>query len=74
MPGELNGEAGPATLEAANDVWALGDGFVELDRSLHPDAVTAELYRANAIENYDTAMLRAAQTSGLNIEQSVSLK
>ena len=38
-----------------------------IDRSLCPDAVTAELYRANAIENYDTAMLRARAANGAEI-------
>ena len=45
-------------------LFLLGD---QLDRSLHPATVTAELYRANAIENYDTAMLRAHSANGVEI-------
>lgn len=45
-------------------LYLLGD---RVDRSLHPATVTAELYRANAIENYDTAMLRARASNGVEV-------
>jgi len=45
-------------------LYLLGD---RTDRSLRPNSVTAELYRANAIENYDTAMLRARAANGLEV-------
>lgn len=43
-----------------------------LDRSLEPDALTAELYRANAIETYDTAALRLKGPDGIDIAFYVS--
>lgn len=38
-----------------------------IDRSCEPLAVTAELYRANAIENYDTAALRIRTGIGVEV-------
>jgi hypothetical protein len=37
------------------------------DQSAQPVSVQAELYRANAIENYDTAAIRAHTASGVEI-------
>lgn len=37
------------------------------DRSAMPTAVTAELYRANAIQNYDTAALRCSTDGGVEL-------
>lgn len=41
--------------------------FVLGKESARPDRVTAELYRANAIENYDTAAMRAFTEDGVEI-------
>jgi hypothetical protein len=45
-------------------LYILGD---RVDRSAQPARVTAELYRAHAIENYDTAALRCTTTSGAEL-------
>ena len=37
------------------------------DKSAFPKIVQAELYRANAIENYDTGVIRASTSSGVEI-------
>jgi predicted dehydrogenase len=47
-----------------NMLYVLGD---ETDRSATPQRVTAELYRAHAIENYDTAALRCSTDGGVEI-------
>jgi predicted dehydrogenase len=47
-----------------NMLFLLGD---RLDRSLRPAIVAAELYRANAIENYDTAVVRAVAPGGAEV-------
>lgn len=47
-----------------NMLFLLGDG---LDRSAAPASVQAELYRANPIENYDTAALRCITAGGAEI-------
>lgn len=47
-----------------NMFYSLGS---RTDRSLMPETVSAELYRANAIENYDTACLRARTKEGVEI-------
>lgn len=39
----------------------------QIDRSARPVSIQAELYRANAIENYDTAALRVMVESGAEI-------
>lgn len=52
-----------------NMLFLLGD---RLDRSLMPVSLTAELYRANAIENYDTAALRLRGPGGVELAYYVS--
>ncbi len=52
-----------------NMLYVLGD---RVDRSLLPTSLTAELYRANAIENYDTAALRLRSAAGVEIGFFVS--
>lgn len=47
-----------------NMFYVLGD---VTDRSATPSHVTAELYRAHPIENYDTAALRCATTDGVEM-------
>ncbi len=47
-----------------NMLYVLGP---TVDRSARPDTVTAELYRANEIENYDTAMLRCSLYDDLEV-------
>ncbi len=47
-----------------NMFYVLGD---RLDRSDQPKWVTAELYRANQIENYDTAVLQTQTTRGVDL-------
>ena len=47
-----------------NMFYVLGDG---LDRSAGLRQVTAELYRANGIENFDTAAIRAITTEGVEV-------
>jgi predicted dehydrogenase len=47
-----------------NMLYVLGDAP---DRSATPTRVTAELYRAHPIENYDTAALRCATDRGVEI-------
>jgi predicted dehydrogenase len=47
-----------------NMLWILGP---TPERSLTPESVTAELYRANRIETYDTAALRVAVPGGADI-------
>ena len=47
-----------------NMLYLLGD---RLDRSWAPTTLTAELYRANAIENYDTAALRLQGPAGVEV-------
>ena len=44
--------------------YVLGDAA---DRAASPAEVTAELYRANPIENYDTAALRCRTTAGTDV-------
>ncbi|HEV2296550.1 MAG TPA: Gfo/Idh/MocA family oxidoreductase [Tepidisphaeraceae bacterium] len=47
-----------------NMLYVLG---AQTDRSAAPDRVTAELYRAHPIENYDTAALRCWTVDGVEI-------
>jgi len=47
-----------------NMFYVLGD---RLERSDQPKWVTAELYRANAIENYDTAVLLSQTVRGVDL-------
>lgn len=47
-----------------NMLYVLGD---QIDRSAVPNGVTAELYRANAIENYDTAAIRCTTRDGAEL-------
>lgn len=47
-----------------NMFYILGD---QLDRSAKLQHVTAELYRANPIENYDTGIIRAKTDKGVDI-------
>jgi predicted dehydrogenase len=47
-----------------NMLFLLGD---RIDRSLKPTTLRAELYRANAIENYDTAVLRTGIPGGVDV-------
>jgi predicted dehydrogenase len=47
-----------------NMFYVLGD---KLDRSDQPKWVTAELYRANQIENYDTAVLQCQTVRGVDL-------
>ncbi len=47
-----------------NMFYILGD---RVDTSIRPATVTAELYRANKIENYDTAMMRTITENGVEI-------
>jgi predicted dehydrogenase len=47
-----------------NMLYVLGPSVTQ---SVRPTAVTAELYRANNIENYDTAMLRCELDTGAQI-------
>lgn len=47
-----------------NMFYVLGD---ETDKSAKPIEVTAELYRANPIENFDTAAIRAKTEEGIEI-------
>jgi predicted dehydrogenase len=47
-----------------NMLYVLGP---QIDRSAQPERVTAELYRAHPIENYDTAALRCCTRSGVEI-------
>ncbi|HZJ57528.1 MAG TPA: Gfo/Idh/MocA family oxidoreductase [Clostridia bacterium] len=47
-----------------NMFYVLGDA---IDQSATPAEVTAELYRANAIENFDTAAIRAKTEEGTDI-------
>lgn len=47
-----------------NMFYVLGD---RVDSSIRPATVTAELYRANEIENYDTAMMRTITENGVEI-------
>ncbi len=47
-----------------NMFFVLGDRF---DNSARPTTVTAELYRANPIENYDTAVLKTKTTENVDI-------
>ncbi len=47
-----------------NMFFLLGQGF---GKSAYPTAVTAELYRANPIENYDTAALRIRTAGGTEL-------
>jgi predicted dehydrogenase len=47
-----------------NMLYVLGE---QVDRSAAPHGVTAELYRANAIENYDTAAIRCMTRSGAEL-------
>jgi predicted dehydrogenase len=69
--GKLRAEDGTMILDSVannatahylhNMFYVLGD---RPDRSVHPARVTAELYRANDIENYDTAAMRAYAADG----------
>jgi len=57
--------AGNATAHYLHNMfYVLGS---ETDRSARPVSVTAELYRANAIENYDTAAVRAFTEDGVEL-------
>ena len=47
-----------------NMLYVLGN---EIDRSAVPQTITAELYRANDIENYDTAAIRCMTRSGVEL-------
>lgn len=47
-----------------NMFYLLGD---RIDTSAVPERVTAELYRANPIQNYDTAAIRCHTTQGVEI-------
>ncbi|MBN1809100.1 MAG: Gfo/Idh/MocA family oxidoreductase [Planctomycetes bacterium] len=47
-----------------NMLYVLGDA---VDTSAQPSEVTAELYRANDIENYDTGAIRVRTASGVEI-------
>lgn len=47
-----------------NMLYVLGEA---VDRSAVPDSVTAELYRANDIENYDTAAIRCMTRGGVEL-------
>ena len=47
-----------------NMLFLLGD---RIDRSLRPATLTAELYRAIAIENYDTAVVRTSTPDGAEV-------
>ncbi|GAI73610.1 unnamed protein product, partial [marine sediment metagenome] len=39
----------------------------EINQSTHPALVLAELYRANKIENYDTAFVRVMTTENIEL-------
>lgn len=52
-----------------NMLYVLGD---RPDRSITPATLTAELYRAHRIENYDTAVLRCRTTDDIDIHFVVS--
>ncbi len=52
-----------------NMLFLLGE---RMDRSLQPDTLTAELYRANAIETYDTALIRLQCAQGAEVFFTVS--
>lgn len=47
-----------------NMLYILGQ---KVDRAATPESVQAELYRANDIENYDTAALRCAMPGGVEV-------
>jgi predicted dehydrogenase len=47
-----------------NMFYVLGD---KIDSSQHPIKVTAELYRANNIENFDTSAIRAVTETGAEV-------
>ena len=47
-----------------NPLYVLGP---RVDRSAQPTSLTAELYRAHAIQNYDTAALRCRTSDGIEI-------
>jgi predicted dehydrogenase len=47
-----------------NMLYVLG---AQVDRSAQPATVTAELYRAHPIQNYDTAALRCTTTAGVEL-------
>ena len=52
-----------------NMLFLLGE---RMDRSLQPATLTAELYRANAIETYDTAVLRLRSAGDVELFFAVS--